>query len=62
MHSFKGAKGQQCPLATRLTGSSKELLEKEIKPLVEQFMKERGLELSQEKTHITHITHGIRNE
>ena len=29
-----------------ITGSSKELLEKEIKPLVEQFMKERGLELS----------------
>src|SRR5437660_3883447 len=26
-----------------ITGSSKELLEKEIKPLVEQFMKERGL-------------------
>jgi RNA-directed DNA polymerase len=42
-----------------ITGSSKELLEKEIKPLVEQFMKERGLELSQEKTHITHITTGF---
>jgi RNA-directed DNA polymerase len=42
-----------------ITGSSKELLEKEIKPLVEQFMKERGLELSQEKTHITHITNGF---
>ena len=39
-----------------ITGSSKELLEEEIQPLVEQFMKERGLELSQEKTHITHIT------
>jgi RNA-directed DNA polymerase len=42
-----------------ITGSSKELLEKEIKPLVEQFMKERGLELSQEKTHITHIAIGF---
>lgn len=42
-----------------ITGSSKELLENEIKPLVEQFMKERGLELSQEKTHITHITTGF---
>ncbi len=42
-----------------ITGSSKELLEKEIKPLVEQFMKERGLGLSQEKTHITHITTGF---
>ena len=42
-----------------ITGSSKEVLEKEIQPLVEQFMKERGLELSQEKTHITHITTGF---
>jgi RNA-directed DNA polymerase len=42
-----------------ITGSSKELLENEIKPLVEQFMKERGLELSQEKTNITHITNGF---
>jgi RNA-directed DNA polymerase len=42
-----------------ITGSSKEILEKEIKPLVEQYMKERGLELSQEKTHITHITTGF---
>jgi RNA-directed DNA polymerase len=42
-----------------ITGSSKELLENEIKPLVEQFLKERGLELSQEKTHITHITTGF---
>ena len=42
-----------------ITGSSKELLENEINPLVEQFMRERGLELSQEKTHITHITTGF---
>jgi RNA-directed DNA polymerase len=42
-----------------ITGSAKELLENEIKPLVEQFMKERGLQLSQEKTHITHITTGF---
>ena len=42
-----------------LTGSSKELLENEIKPLVEQFMKERGLQLSPEKTQITHITVGF---
>jgi RNA-directed DNA polymerase len=38
-----------------ITGYSKELLEDEIKPLVETFMKERGLELSPEKTVITHI-------
>ena len=42
-----------------ITGSSKELLENEVKPLVEQFLHERGLELSQEKTKITHITDGF---
>jgi RNA-directed DNA polymerase len=42
-----------------ITGSSKELLETEVKPLVEQFLHERGLELSQEKTRITHITDGF---
>jgi RNA-directed DNA polymerase len=42
-----------------VTGSSKELLEQEVKPLVEQFMRERGLELSAEKTVITHIEHGF---
>jgi RNA-directed DNA polymerase len=42
-----------------ITGSSKELLENEIKPLVEQFLHERGLELSREKTHITHIDNGF---
>jgi RNA-directed DNA polymerase len=42
-----------------ITGSSKELLEQEIKPLVEQFMRERGLELSPEKTCLTHIDEGF---
>lgn len=42
-----------------ITGSSQELLETEIQPLVEQFMRERGLELSQEKTRITHIEDGF---
>jgi RNA-directed DNA polymerase len=42
-----------------ITGSSKELLEQEVKPLVEQFMSERGLELSAEKTVITHIEEGF---
>jgi RNA-directed DNA polymerase len=41
-----------------ITGISKELLEDEIKPLVESFLKERGLELSSEKTFITHIEDG----
>jgi len=42
-----------------VTGDSRELLELEVKPLVERFMAERGLELSQEKTVITHITSGF---
>jgi RNA-directed DNA polymerase len=42
-----------------ITGSSKELLEATIKPIVEQFMRERGLELSAEKTTITHIDDGF---
>src|SRR5215475_2819367 len=37
-----------------ITGSSKELLEQVVMPLVKTFMEERGLQLSQEKTHITH--------
>ena len=42
-----------------ITGASKELLEQEVKPLVEAFMRERGLELSQEKTVITPIAEGV---
>jgi RNA-directed DNA polymerase len=42
-----------------ITGTSKELLEKEIAPLVEEFLKERGLNLSPEKTHLTHIEDGF---
>jgi RNA-directed DNA polymerase len=42
-----------------ITGNSKELLETEVKPLIEQFLHERGLELAQEKTKITHIKDGF---
>jgi RNA-directed DNA polymerase len=42
-----------------VTASSKELLEQQVKPLIETFMKERGLELSTEKTCITHIEDGF---
>jgi RNA-directed DNA polymerase len=42
-----------------ITGRSKELLENEVKPLVEQFLRDRGLQLSQEKTSITHISQGF---
>jgi len=42
-----------------VTGHSKEILENDIKPAITAFLKERGLELSQEKTRITHITQGF---
>ena len=42
-----------------ITGSSKELLESKVKPLVEKFLSIRGLELSPEKTSITHIDNGF---
>ncbi len=42
-----------------ITAVSKELLESEVKPWVEQFLSVRGVELSQEKTQITHIHQGF---
>ena len=42
-----------------ITGVTKELLENEVKPLVEQFLRDRGLQLSPEKTCITHIEQGF---
>lgn len=42
-----------------ITGRTKQLLECEVKPLVTEFFKTRGLELSQEKTRITHIEEGF---
>ena len=42
-----------------ITGSTQELLADQIKPLVEAFLRERGLELSPEKTCITHIDKGF---
>jgi RNA-directed DNA polymerase len=49
------------PRATHLivTGASKELLENEVRPLIESFLRERGLTLSAEKTTITHISDGF---
>src|ERR1051326_1769762 len=41
-----------------ITGATHELLEHEVKPLVEAFLRERGLARSQEKTVITHIADG----
>jgi len=42
-----------------ITGTSKELLEDNVKPAIEAYLKERGLELSQDKTSITHICDGF---
>jgi len=42
-----------------ITGRTKELLEGEAKPLVEQFLQQRGLELSPTKTVITHAERGF---
>ena len=42
-----------------ITGNSEELLENDVKPLVEKFLLARGLELSPEKTSITHIDQGF---
>ena len=42
-----------------ITGDSRELLENEVRPLVEQFLNERGLRLSPDKTRITHINEGF---
>lgn len=42
-----------------VTASSKKLLEQTVKPLISQFLKERGLTLSENKTKITHINDGF---
>lgn len=42
-----------------ITGASKAILEDKVCPLVESFLRDRGLELSLEKTRITHIDEGF---
>ena len=42
-----------------ITGRSKELLENDVIPIVREFLQERGLVLSEEKTKITHIDEGF---
>jgi RNA-directed DNA polymerase len=42
-----------------ITGASKEVLENKVKPAVENFLRERGLTLSVDKTKITHIHEGF---
>jgi RNA-directed DNA polymerase len=42
-----------------ITGDSREMLEQEVRPWVEAFLAVRGLQLSEEKTRITHIDLGF---
>ena len=42
-----------------ITGATKDVLENEVKPLVEQFLRDRGLQLSPEKTCVTQIEQGL---
>ena len=42
-----------------ITGATKAVLENKIMPVVVAFLKERGLELSTEKTKITHVDDGF---
>jgi RNA-directed DNA polymerase len=42
-----------------ITAASKEVITEEIIPLVENFLMERGLQLSPEKSKITHINDGF---
>lgn len=42
-----------------IMAESKDLLEEKVKPVIEQFLRERGLELSSEKTRISHIDAGF---
>jgi RNA-directed DNA polymerase len=42
-----------------VTGASREILEQRVKPAIQKFLADRGLQLSPEKTLITHITQGF---
>jgi len=42
-----------------ITGVTREVLEEQVMPLVQAFLRERGLTLSPEKTSITHISEGF---
>jgi len=42
-----------------VTGDSEEILAQRVRPKIEEFLRERGLKLSRNKTRITHIESGI---
>ncbi|PAU51985.1 group II intron reverse transcriptase/maturase [Pseudomonas sp. PIC25] len=42
-----------------VTGATQAVLQHQVRPAIEAFLKQRGLELSDEKTYITHISQGF---
>ena len=42
-----------------ITGTSREVLENEVRPVVSKFLAERGLRLSEAKTQVTHVDQGF---
>jgi RNA-directed DNA polymerase len=42
-----------------ITGATRQVLQEQVIPLVQEFLQERGLTLSPEKTHIVHISEGF---
>ncbi len=42
-----------------ITGATREILENEVKPMIIEFLKDRGLTLSESKTRISHINDGF---
>lgn len=42
-----------------VTSQSREILEQQVKPAIVAFLQQRGLSLSEEKTHLTHIENGF---
>ena len=42
-----------------ITGETKELIENYVPPVVREFLRERGLELAEDKTVITHVEEGF---
>ena len=42
-----------------ITANDKDVLEQKVKPVIQTFLQQRGLSLSEEKTHLTHIDNGF---
>ena len=58
-HSLKLARLTRFADDFIITGKSQEILENEVKPLITVFLKDRGLQLSEGRTRITHINEGF---